>query len=132
MRVSIGSGSQKGKQIRTLTPNHIQIFWTLKKIGKPMTCRELQKILYSGMSNGQPLLYEGRTGKHPWSYHILQKTISLLVGRHLVSMTSPNYTGFNWELNDWVVSPTPLYFLSVSQCEEWSRLLQQQKGITVG
>lgn len=130
VRAPTGSGSRKGKSLKNLTQNHVQLFHVLRKSGRHLTVHQIQKMLFTAM-NGQPLMYETRHGKRYWSYHLCQKTLSLLVGKGLISMTKPQDEHFDWRAGEFLSSPVPTYFLTSDQVANFGLLLKDQKNIII-
>ena len=130
VRAKTGEGTRRGSQLRKLSRNHIQICWTLKKLG-PSTVHQIAKALYIGKS-GFPLKFQRKDGTEKnWGYHDTQQQLSILVGAHLVSMSSPNDERYNWNTTSFEVEPTPKYSMSNAQIERFAEMLKMKTGVVM-
>lgn len=128
-RNKIGQGTKKGKMLKKLTTNHINIlkvFDDCRLQGRGMfSIKALRSYLYE-----KRIWRYDRSGKYEccyWDYHKLQATCSILVGKGLLTMTDFQYSGFDQETGEFVVRPAPQYYATFEQ-SKWYRQIVKSGG----
>lgn len=125
-RGKTGGGTRRA--LKTLNWNKRVLCEMLMFAKKDLTVREVQKLLYD---KRLPRLKRGE--KDPsggWNYHDVQANLSLLVGNDIISMNTVGEDSFDGQ--DYFVTPTPRYYVSAFQEEQYRRIKDRNWVVSRG
>jgi len=120
-RAPLGAGTQRGKKLRQLSPNHVAILQILA--GGPMTVRKVQQILFA-----RGIERVSKTGAK-FNYHTVQADLSILLGVGLLRMIKKGDELFDTDTSSFIVSPAPQYYIPD---EEVSRAKEMMFDAAIG
>ncbi len=103
-RAPPGSGSRKGKKLKQLGPNRMEILRAMLNLNISHSVESIKSYL-----NARGSIKQTKEGKSMWNYHSVQVELSMLVGAGLLEMSKAECSDFDPASETYSIRPVPLY-----------------------